>query len=103
MRDDMVDEMGLRGLQGLYALRDTIFSSSSNAVGQGRSDWADQDCGQGVGRLQHTLQWLGIRLHCHSAYSREGVWGHDAGFVLTPFKFRPTAWAFESCMSHALD
>lgn len=48
-------------------------------AGQSWGDWADQDCSQRVGRLQHTLQWLGIWLHCHPAHSREGIWGHNAG------------------------
>lgn len=50
-------------------------------AGESWSDWADQDCSQRVGRLQHTVQWPRLRLHCHQTDSREGLWELNAGGV----------------------
>ena len=70
-------------------------------AGQSWSDWADKDCGEGVGRLQHTLQRLGIRLHRHPTYSREGIWRDTAGVAGTFTVFPRVEPMITACHMHA--
>ena len=48
-------------------------------VGKGWGNWSDQDCCQGVGPIQHTLQWLGLWFHCHTADCRQRLRRQHAG------------------------
>ncbi len=51
-------------------------------VGQSWSDWFDKDSSQRVGRFQHQMQWLGLRLHCHQANCRQRLRRQHAGCTI---------------------